>query len=130
MVLTACLALLLLACVLFVLRRISTKALFVGVVFIFGTIGASMAGTKEFGVGVFAYAWPVCLDDGLRQVRGFCLGGLPFCLLLSAMLWHLPRTRDLEDEDGPRCRECGYLLKGLPEPRCPECGTSFESGRA
>ena len=24
-----------------------------------------------------------------------------------------------------RCRECGYLLKGLPENRCPECGTPF-----
>ncbi len=22
----------------------------------------------------------------------------------------------------PRCRFCGYILKGIPEPRCPECG--------
>lgn len=24
-----------------------------------------------------------------------------------------------------RCRECGYLLRGLPSDRCPECGTPF-----
>jgi hypothetical protein len=22
----------------------------------------------------------------------------------------------------PRCRRCGYILRGLTEPRCPECG--------
>lgn len=27
--------------------------------------------------------------------------------------------------DPERCRVCGYLLYGLPEPRCPECGTPF-----
>ncbi len=21
-----------------------------------------------------------------------------------------------------RCRECGYILRGITEPRCPECG--------
>ena len=26
-----------------------------------------------------------------------------------------------------RCRNCGYLLRGLPEPRCPECGEPFPS---
>lgn len=25
-----------------------------------------------------------------------------------------------------RCRRCGYLLYGLPEPRCPECGEPFD----
>lgn len=25
----------------------------------------------------------------------------------------------------PRCDNCGYVLKGLPQPRCPECGTAF-----
>jgi len=25
-----------------------------------------------------------------------------------------------------QCRQCGYSLKGLPEPRCPECGTVVE----
>jgi hypothetical protein len=21
-----------------------------------------------------------------------------------------------------RCRQCAYILRGIPEPRCPECG--------
>ena len=25
-------------------------------------------------------------------------------------------------EDGPRCRRCRYILRGLTKPRCPECG--------
>jgi len=25
-----------------------------------------------------------------------------------------------------RCRVCGYILYGLPQPRCPECGTGFD----
>ncbi len=29
--------------------------------------------------------------------------------------------------DPTRCRKCGYLLQGLPEPRCPECGTRFDA---
>ena len=28
--------------------------------------------------------------------------------------------------DSAQCRECGYLLRGLPEPRCPECGRPFD----
>ncbi len=28
--------------------------------------------------------------------------------------------------DAGRCRECGYLLRGLTEPRCPECGRPFD----
>src|SRR3954471_8848655 len=26
----------------------------------------------------------------------------------------------------PRCLECNYVLRGLPEPRCPECGRYFD----
>ena len=29
-------------------------------------------------------------------------------------------------EFDPVCRQCGYLLIGLPEERCPECGTRFD----
>ena len=27
------------------------------------------------------------------------------------------------------CAQCGYELRGLPEPRCPECGTPFDPER-
>ncbi len=31
----------------------------------------------------------------------------------------------LFDVDGPRCKNCEYLLIGLTTPRCPECGEPF-----
>ena len=27
-----------------------------------------------------------------------------------------------EPERETRCRKCGYILRGIPEPRCSECG--------
>ena len=39
-----------------------------------------------------------------------CLGWL--------MLWLSPAHHDNET----RCRQCGYILRGITEPRCPECG--------
>ncbi len=35
-----------------------------------------------------------------------------------------PYTDDITTDE--RCRVCGYILYGLPEPRCPECGTQFD----
>lgn len=29
--------------------------------------------------------------------------------------------------NSPRCNNCGYILKGLPQPRCPACGCATES---
>ncbi len=36
--------------------------------------------------------------------------------LLTRYAGSLPRDRET------RCRECGYILRGITEPRCPECG--------
>ena len=36
--------------------------------------------------------------------------GIATCYLKS------PRDRET------RCRKCGYILRGIPEPRCSECG--------
>jgi hypothetical protein len=41
-----------------------------------------------------------------------------------ALLFLSVRTRRLERTK--RCVQCGYDLRGLPEPRCPECGTPFQ----
>lgn len=41
-------------------------------------------------------------------------------------LWQLLTCRiKLADDMKGRCKACGYLLHGLPEPRCPECGQPF-----
>jgi len=48
-----------------------------------------------------------------------------------AYRWRLEAYgRLLKANDWAVCRECGYLLKGLPsEGICPECGTSYERQR-
>ena len=32
----------------------------------------------------------------------------------------------LPPDSRARCRDCGYLLRGLSDPRCPECGRGFD----
>lgn len=34
--------------------------------------------------------------------------------------------RGLAEEDTRRCPQCGYDIRGLPEPRCPECGGAIK----
>ena len=45
-------------------------------------------------------------------------------ILVAAVSYTLATLHAQTDEleDGPRCRRCGYILRGLTEPRCPECG--------
>ncbi len=52
----------------------------------------------------------------LAQVPTIAILALPG--LLAAVLIVAQRHRDPET----RCRNCGYILRGIPEPRCPECG--------
>lgn len=37
---------------------------------------------------------------------------------------------EVTDSDRMLCRQCGYVLNGLPEPRCPECGAKFDPADA
>ena len=60
-------------------------------------------------------------------------GGVGYTFLIAlgsalplAVLFHALRKGPLSAE--PRCRQCGYILIGLPEPRCPECATPFDPG--
>jgi len=50
--------------------------------------------------------------------------GLVFLPALVAVLAYVLLTvrygRALYDQ--PRCRKCGYMLRGLSRPQCPECG--------
>ena len=48
------------------------------------------------------------------------LGGIVLC---TQAVLEVKRT--FPRPDSPNCAECGYFLKGLPEPRCPECGKEF-----
>jgi hypothetical protein len=49
---------------------------------------------------------------------------LPVLLIAFAvyglLTWRLGSRAPTDGET--RCRECGYILRGISEPRCPECG--------
>ena len=50
-----------------------------------------------------------------------------FCCRIAAVFrrkWEAEKLRRANEP--PQCRECGYILIGLPEPRCPECGRAFD----
>ncbi|MCC6907943.1 MAG: hypothetical protein IT430_08400 [Phycisphaerales bacterium] len=56
------------------------------------------------------------------------------CMWLFAGLlptgWNLAAAFDLRPPDGiPRCRKCGYDLRGSTSGRCPECGTDHSPRR-
>jgi len=60
--------------------------------------------------------------------------GLPWWLLVGVVgvvVYCERATREVRrtfpEIDPPRCPECDYILKGLPEPRCPECGQEFST---
>ena len=44
---------------------------------------------------------------------------LPMVIVAVVVFALLPRRRH---DSETRCRNCGYILRGLVEPRCPECG--------
>ncbi len=46
--------------------------------------------------------------------------------VLEAMLVRRRNAAIRAERDPTRCRECGYMLRGLVEARCPECGTAFD----
>lgn len=49
---------------------------------------------------------------------------LPFWYLIAGLYRANPRDLPATPTE-PRCRRCGYALRGLPERRCPECGADF-----
>ncbi len=42
------------------------------------------------------------------------------CILIYSYLTRRYSPQPLDPET--RCRKCGYILRGIPEPRCSECG--------
>ena len=55
-----------------------------------------------------------------------CLG---YALLAGGTVWLVRRWRCVGLPPPDRCYQCGYMLRGLPEPRCPECGEPFDPAR-
>lgn len=69
------------------------------------------------------FRWWVQMIPSMMLGAGF---GLAFQYLYRKPI-QLALRKLLNDRGTPICMECGYDLRGLPEPRCPECGTHVGS---
>lgn len=63
----------------------------------------------------------------LRPITGGLLSGMIAYILppiIAALLVFALLGQDWSESTvlETRCRRCGYILRGIPEPRCPECG--------
>lgn len=56
----------------------------------------------------------------LSYALGVVLPPAMVSLVAYVLLTHLYGQPSLDEQ--PRCRVCGYLLRGISKPRCPECG--------
>lgn len=81
------------------------------------------------GAGAFVVQFvhdPFCIQKVARpgQVFELCLlrwaTSLVAATVSVAIYVALRKTAPHDTET--RCRKCGYILRGIPEPRCPECG--------
>jgi hypothetical protein len=76
------------------------------------------------------------MDVGMREpvevLRAWVLWvivySITFMLVTDTISGLLVRRKRAHDAGERRCRNCGYLLLGLPTNRCPECGTVFGPG--
>jgi hypothetical protein len=88
--------------------------------------GLALTGSFALVYGSFLLRYPPMYLFGGYVPLGTCeltiCGGLLVGLLVRSSVFEYVVDTDT-------CRQCGYLLKGLPEHRCPECGTTWVSGQ-
>ena len=67
------------------------------------------------------YGWSVSQELLLTLVQSliFFLFGM---VVLAIYSWLTHRYGPRAWDGETRCRKCGYILRGIPEPRCSECG--------
>ena len=93
------------------------------------TVGSVLASVSIFLLGVRVMSTTYGIAAGLlpqwtpNMLFRFVVDvpALVICTIPGVVIavW-LARRRPLDADC--RCRKCGYILRGIPEPRCPECG--------
>lgn len=77
-----------------------------------------------FGPTLLGLSWTL-VQSWPQRPYAFVMSGV--LVLYGAICWRvIARYRYLRHLVPGHCTECGYDLRGLPEPRCPECGTPFD----
>ncbi len=84
-------------------------------------------GCGSICTGIAWLLWNFIMTESLGELPDFfvvsVLAGVPCCL---ALVFYTVLTRRFlptpNTNNETRCRKCGYILRGIPEPRCSECG--------
>lgn len=79
--------------------------------------------TNAVWINIFNTAFVRSLSDTAKQyLHFFSLAIFPMviCLSVYGILSYCLSPNNQDNET--RCRQCGYILRGITEPRCPECG--------
>jgi hypothetical protein len=71
---------------------------------------------------------PLVLPESLTidKYRRVSVPLWPLLLVAAYLAIREVRRVSLQRKRRGHCKNCGYDLRGLPEPRCPECGSPFE----
>lgn len=81
---------------------------------------AVIAGIGIGTLGGFAVGWGMIA--GLQGPGPVLLGASLVASGLAVALYVGLSTSQGSRDRETRCRNCGYILRGISEPRCPECG--------
>lgn len=88
-----------------------------GLVVCLGLVSADSIATEKtvmFGI--------VGLPGGAKYLIILLFCGLPLVALVVLLVFAFWLVQKRSGDHETRCRECGFILRGLTEPRCPECG--------
>ena len=84
--------------------------------------GGILAGGATFGVLCVPFLDPLVAPD-FGFIGLFVYFGLvPQIVGIGTYAFQSPGYGGGADDGETRCRDCGYILRGISEPRCPECG--------
>ncbi|UCG16144.1 MAG: hypothetical protein JSV19_12700 [Phycisphaerales bacterium] len=82
------------------------------------------AGSLALSVATYAFLTAFVAPPNTSFLIGLSITRSIVPLIIAVCVYGLltarygPKAHDRET----RCRECGYILRGITEPRCPECG--------
>jgi len=77
------------------------------------------------GLATLAWVWMILPNQVFTPwydpISDFAIA----CTACAALGWVLVVISAFQRDRACRCRNCGYILRGLSEPRCPECGEAI-----
>ena len=87
-------------------------------------IGPFLLTAKHFGDPKLPQSWKLLLwsFENILQTKYIYVPSLLLAVVIYGLLTRYLHPNRLFHDGETRCRKCGYILRGIPEPRCSECG--------